>query len=240
MNAGRVGEALTRKLGPLPAWAWFGGLAGGAYLYQRRGGKSATVLSATSPDLGDGNAGMLPGQTLDPGQSYYDPNTGKLVTAPNGGGDVRLDDPPNPPPEPSPEPGPSQKPPPAGKRKAKLKLPGVKRPAKPKGHPAKRGHPGLHLPAQRGKATKPAPKAVKPRGHAAPNKAAAPTRGRAPMPRPPALRQRPAAALVIHHSQQKVGPNPAKPGAAPVAAHPAHAVPAVVKKPPPKLKKGKK
>lgn len=40
MNLDSIKAALTRKLGPLPAWAWAGIAAVGFYIYQRRSGSS--------------------------------------------------------------------------------------------------------------------------------------------------------------------------------------------------------
>lgn len=78
----RLKSALTRKFGPLPAWAW-AALLGGAYYFYRK-------YSAAASGTGTGSVAPVaptpqPGQLLQPGESYYDPNTGALTTAPGGG-----------------------------------------------------------------------------------------------------------------------------------------------------------
>lgn len=80
----RVKEALTRKLGPLPAWAWLLIVGAGVWWYRNRN----SSVSGT----GTGNVSPTPVTpqdpvTLDPGQSVYNPNTGSLSTAPGGGTD---------------------------------------------------------------------------------------------------------------------------------------------------------
>lgn len=77
----KVKSALTRKWGPLPAWAWFLLVGGAYYLYKR--------YSAASSGTGTGSVGPTPAtpqpQTvLQPGESVYDPNSGTLTTAPGG------------------------------------------------------------------------------------------------------------------------------------------------------------
>lgn len=79
-------ESLTRKLGPLPAWAWLLLFGVGVWYYRN---KMNAVTGATS-GTGTGSVGPTPTTpqpvtTLDPGQSVYDPNTGGLTTAPGGG-----------------------------------------------------------------------------------------------------------------------------------------------------------
>ena len=79
----KIKSALTRKFGPLPAWAWLGILGVGYYYYRNRtSAASGTGTGAVAP----APPTPQPGQLLDPGQSYYDPNTGGLVTAPTPGG----------------------------------------------------------------------------------------------------------------------------------------------------------
>lgn len=80
-----IGGALTRKFGPLPAWAWAALLFVGVWYYRNK-------LGAAASGTGTGSVGPSPvppqAQTvLQPGESLYDPNTGALTTAP-GGGDV--------------------------------------------------------------------------------------------------------------------------------------------------------
>ena len=78
----RIKNALTRKFGPLPAWAWLGLIALAIYYYRKHQSSSSTGTGsvATVPPT------PQPGQVLEPGESYYDPNTGELSTAPGGGG----------------------------------------------------------------------------------------------------------------------------------------------------------
>jgi hypothetical protein len=74
----RVKEFLTRKVGPLPMWAWLAIFAVGVYIYRKRQAATASsvpVSAAPTPEAG---------QVLAPGDSYYDPNTGTLTTAPGG------------------------------------------------------------------------------------------------------------------------------------------------------------
>lgn len=76
--------ALTRKFGPLPAWAWLAITAVSLYFWRSRGGGGGGV---TSTGTGDTTAPEAPEPrdpiTLSPGESVYDPNTGQLVsTAP--------------------------------------------------------------------------------------------------------------------------------------------------------------
>lgn len=79
----RVKNALTRKIGPLPAWGWLLLAFGGIYFYRR--------YSATSSGTGTGSVAPVsptPGtgeQVLQPGESIYDPTAGTLATAPGGG-----------------------------------------------------------------------------------------------------------------------------------------------------------
>ena len=49
MSASRVKAALTRKLGPFPAWAWLAAFAVAAYVYEKRKG-STTPAPATAAD----------------------------------------------------------------------------------------------------------------------------------------------------------------------------------------------
>lgn len=75
-----IRTALTRKFGPLPAWAW--ALIAGAALYayrSRKGTATPASTDATSPSTSDQTAGLKDPLTLAPGESVYDPNTGHLV-----------------------------------------------------------------------------------------------------------------------------------------------------------------
>jgi len=75
-----IKKSLTRKIGPLPVWAWaLFGFAGVWYYRNKLGG----MYSGT----GTGSVGPTPTTpqpqtTLQPGESVYDPNTGTLTTAP--------------------------------------------------------------------------------------------------------------------------------------------------------------
>ena len=81
----RIKEALTRKFGPLPAWAWLLMLFGAVYYYRKHYGTAATTTAST-PTATTNTGSDQPPITLDPGQSVYDPGTGALTTAPGGGG----------------------------------------------------------------------------------------------------------------------------------------------------------
>lgn len=78
-----VKNALTRKFGPLPAWAWLGILGFGYYYYQKHYGSGAVSGTGTGSVTPTPPTPQDP-VTLDPGQSVYDPNTGALDTAPGG------------------------------------------------------------------------------------------------------------------------------------------------------------
>jgi hypothetical protein len=81
----KVTNALKRKWGPLPAWAWL--LIGAVLVYYYRSRFTSTSSSGTgtgsvvpsSPTPGTGE------QVLQPGESIYDPTAGTLQTAPGGG-----------------------------------------------------------------------------------------------------------------------------------------------------------
>lgn len=80
MDTDGIRNALTRKLGPLPAWAWAVIAGIGIYVYRNRSGK----LNQPTP-LQPSQDNALPPQdqvTLQPGESVYDPNSGVLTTAP--------------------------------------------------------------------------------------------------------------------------------------------------------------
>lgn len=74
--------ALTRKFGPLPAWAWFTIAAAGLYFYRQRSGGSATTNNTGTPVDNATAATPQDPLVLQPGESAYDPGTGSLVTAP--------------------------------------------------------------------------------------------------------------------------------------------------------------
>jgi hypothetical protein len=76
--------ALTRKIGPLPAWVWAIVGFGLVWYYRSKlsaGSQSGTGTGSVAPTPVD----PQPGQVLQPGESYYDPNTGAMSTAPGGG-----------------------------------------------------------------------------------------------------------------------------------------------------------
>lgn len=87
---------LTKKVGPLPLWAW--ALIGGVLLYVIRqrlsGGGSSSGTNSTAATQaeaqlvqaeGEAAAGMLQSQSiLTPGESVYDPNSGLLLGTNNG------------------------------------------------------------------------------------------------------------------------------------------------------------
>lgn len=79
-----IRNALTRKFGPLPAWAWLTILAAGAYFYSSRGGGGGAAPSTSATDITPTDAPEpRDPMTLQPGESVYDPNTGQLIgTAP--------------------------------------------------------------------------------------------------------------------------------------------------------------
>lgn len=75
-------NALTRKLGPLPAWAWLGLLAVGVWYYRSRMNASGAVGSTTDSGTGTGSVGTTGLQALAPDQSYYDPSDSGMFTTP--------------------------------------------------------------------------------------------------------------------------------------------------------------
>lgn len=108
----RIKAALTRHLGPQPAWAWLGELAGGLYLYRRHQAASNTAAAGGAGAAGGpadvgaasyyggyaptspSDSGGLPtgDQSSQPGASppvVYDPATDSYVTP---GGDLGTGD----------------------------------------------------------------------------------------------------------------------------------------------------
>lgn len=71
-------NTLTRKIGPLPAWAWFGIFVVAIYLY-RKHTASAAATSGTSDTSSTGVPDA--GTVLSPGESIVNPD-GSLTTAP--------------------------------------------------------------------------------------------------------------------------------------------------------------
>lgn len=85
----KIGNSLKKKWGPLPAWAWL--LGGGLlYYFYRKYSSTAAASGTGTGSVAPAAATPQPGQVLEPGESYYDPNTGSLSTAP-GGGDTGTD-----------------------------------------------------------------------------------------------------------------------------------------------------
>lgn len=79
----RIKSALTRKIGPFPAWGWLTIILVAVYWYRHHTSSTTTAATATT----DTSTPATPQDpvTLQPGESVYDPNTGGLVTAPGGG-----------------------------------------------------------------------------------------------------------------------------------------------------------
>jgi hypothetical protein len=77
----KVSSALTRKFGPLPAWAWATIIFAGIYYYRKKLG-GGTVSGTGTGSVTPTPTTPQPGTVLQPGESLYDPNTGALTTAP--------------------------------------------------------------------------------------------------------------------------------------------------------------
>lgn len=76
--------ALTRKFGPLPAWAWLTIIGVGIWYYRNRvSSSSGTGTGSVAPAAATPQSPV----TLSPGESVYDPNTGQLLGG-GGGGDT--------------------------------------------------------------------------------------------------------------------------------------------------------
>lgn len=77
-----IKRALTRKMGPLPAWAWLGIFAIAVYYYRNKMSGTASTQSGT----GTGSVSPFGLQALQPGTSYYDSQVpGQFFTTPGGG-----------------------------------------------------------------------------------------------------------------------------------------------------------
>lgn len=95
----KIGDALKRKWGPLPAWVWL--LGGGLiyYFYRRYSSvSSGTGTGSVAPAAPTPQAPVV----LSPGESVYDPNSGALTNTPQasnpatvGGGDGSGSSPPD-------------------------------------------------------------------------------------------------------------------------------------------------
>lgn len=203
-----IRNALSRKFGPLPAWAW--AAIGLAAVFAYRSLRGEYAPGATTGGTGtDGSADFTPPErqepvTLQPGESVYDPNTGQLVgTAPE---------------QQTPEPTTPDAPP---LNPTAPKPPKVKRKPKPKPHHHKkhqgethktRGKGSLKDRITRKRKKKPAAKKVHARQvyHPA-KKPAGKSRLRAIPVRKPAVRQRPAAthpkAHAASHGHPKATPH---------------------------------
>jgi hypothetical protein len=86
-DSGGAGGALTRKIGPLPAWGWGVVVAGAVLVARKLGGKGATggqSVPGTVPvgDVGDGGAGT--GDTVVPGSAGPPGPQGAPGTLPTG------------------------------------------------------------------------------------------------------------------------------------------------------------
>lgn len=81
----RIKQALTRKIGPLPAWGWLTIILVAVYWYRRHTSSTTTAATATTDTTGSTTTPQDP-ITLQPGESVYNPNDGSLTTAPGGGG----------------------------------------------------------------------------------------------------------------------------------------------------------
>jgi len=72
LDAGAAAGAFTKKIGPLPGWAWvliIVGLAYGAFLWRKRGAASGTVAPVQAPSaVGFSSAGPAPGTNTYNGQ----------------------------------------------------------------------------------------------------------------------------------------------------------------------------
>lgn len=85
-------DSATKKIGPLPAWAWAGAFAGGVYYYRKH---ESTASSSTTTT---GATDQLPSDTgtiLQPGESVVGPD-GSLTTAPGGDSTTGESNPPSP------------------------------------------------------------------------------------------------------------------------------------------------
>lgn len=228
-----VKQSLTRKLGPLPVWAWALIFGAALYIYRSRkaltGGASSALTSATDTSTGTGTgSGGTPADpvTLQPGESVYDPNTGQLLGASPG------QQAPTPPGDPIPidpgfgvydpgDPGagvrtapPTIKPPTKQRRKPPHRTP------KPKG--GARKHKSVRKPTHGKSRNRSAAKLLDTvRRKARPQtRAKTKTRGKPATPKnrtrtpvktvpTPAIRQRTAAPKIVHPDTQRVAPHPA-------------------------------
>ncbi len=77
-----IKNSLTKKLGPLPAWAWLLITGVAIYLYRKH---EASSSSASTTAAATTTTDTNPPVVLSPGESIYDPATGGLTTAPGGG-----------------------------------------------------------------------------------------------------------------------------------------------------------
>jgi len=78
-----VKDALTRRFGPLPAWAWALVIGIGVYWYRNKSGMLSASSVTTGGSVTPNSPAPQPVTTLGPGESAYDPNTGQLLTSPS-------------------------------------------------------------------------------------------------------------------------------------------------------------
>lgn len=83
MNLDDIKTTITKKIGPLPAWAWAIVVAGGIYWYRKKTAGTSTAATTASADTT--STPTSPPVTLQPGESVYNPSTGDIATAPGGG-----------------------------------------------------------------------------------------------------------------------------------------------------------
>ena len=81
----KLGDALKRKWGPLPAWGWLVFLVGIVYYYRHYMSTSSAVSGTGTGSVAPAPVTPQPITTLQPGETAYDPNTGGFLTAPGGG-----------------------------------------------------------------------------------------------------------------------------------------------------------
>ena len=84
-----AGNILTRKLGPLPGWAWIGIGVGAFYLWKKHEASTAaaSTTAATTASTGDNGAALPTSDATAPsGYAYQGPGVGSGSNAPAPGG----------------------------------------------------------------------------------------------------------------------------------------------------------
>lgn len=81
-----ISGSLTRKVGPLPVWAWALIAGIGLYVIRNRSGAGGVTASQAAMAQSAQNQNQLAPVTLSPGETVYDPNTGALMGGSVGGG----------------------------------------------------------------------------------------------------------------------------------------------------------